>query len=99
MKQLAQVSYRSAPERDLETFAEELQRHGIECQAKKDSSIQVRIKEDVGTEANFQAALDCGVQIRHMARVEMTLKEVFSTRSANQWHPDGMMKERIYAGL
>jgi ABC-2 type transport system ATP-binding protein len=79
LKQLAQISYEVRIKGDSDTFIEALREQGVECNPSRDSRIQVRMKEELGTEFIFQTAYETGVQIRHMAKEEMTLKEVFAS--------------------
>ncbi len=79
LKRIAQAAYEIRLKGDADSFIDALAQRGIDCQTKKDNMLQVKIQEETGTETLFQAAQDAGVQIRHMAKEEMTLKEIFSS--------------------
>ena len=79
LKQLAHISYEIRIKGDTDMFIEALRERGFVCTPSRDSRIQVRIKENTGTEVFFKAAQEAGVQIRHMAKEEMTLKEIFAS--------------------
>ncbi|MBN2326630.1 MAG: ABC transporter ATP-binding protein [Candidatus Omnitrophica bacterium] len=79
LKQMAQSSYIIRIKGDMETFIDALREQGLECQPSRDSRIQVRMKEKLGTDVIFRIAHESGAQIRHMAKEEMTLKEVFAS--------------------
>lgn len=79
LKQLTQTSYEVRIKGDTDTFVDALRERGIECNPTRDNRIQVRVKEELGTDFIFRIAQETGAQIRHMAKEEMTLKEVFAS--------------------
>ncbi|MEW6237889.1 MAG: ABC transporter ATP-binding protein [Candidatus Omnitrophota bacterium] len=79
LKQLAYVSYEVRVKGDNAPFRAALEKRGGVCANKRDGLMQVKMTETLGTEAIFSSARETGVQIRHMAREEMTLQEVFSS--------------------
>jgi ABC-2 type transport system ATP-binding protein len=79
LKQLAQISFEVRIKGNAEQFAAALQAQGGECTAKRDGLLRVKFAENLGTETIFTAARNSGVQVRQLAREEMTLQEVFST--------------------
>jgi len=83
LKQLAQTSYEVRIKGDVDTFIDALREQGIECDPSRDNRIQVRVKEERGTDFIFRIAQETGAQIRHMAKEEMTLKEVFASAIHN----------------
>ncbi len=78
LKQLAQISFEIRIKGDSDSFCSAIQKVGGECNAKRDGLLSVKFAENLGTETIFSAARESGVQIRHLAREEMTLQEVFS---------------------
>ncbi len=79
LKRMAQTSYEVRIKGDPDLFMEALRKEGVECNPSRDSKIRVRMKEEMGTDWLYRIARDTGSQIRHMAREEMTLKEVFAS--------------------
>lgn len=79
LKQLAHVSYEVRLKGDEQPFLNVLQQNGGKCEYKRDGLLQVRMTENQGTDVIFKAARQTGVQIRHLAREEMTLQEVFAS--------------------
>ncbi len=79
LKQLAHVSYEVRLKGDEQPFLDALQHIGGKCDYKRDGLLQIRMTENQGTDVIFKAARQTGVQIRHLAREEMTLQEVFAS--------------------
>jgi len=79
LKQLAQVSYEVRIKGDENLFNQAVQRLGGQTWPKRDGLLRLRLAEDRGTEIIFAAAKETGAQIRHLAREEMTLQEVFAS--------------------
>ncbi len=79
LKQMAHVSYELRIKGDQEQFFNAIKNRGGECSSKRDGMIRLTLAENRGTETIFAAAKETDVQIRHLAREEMSLQEIFSS--------------------
>ncbi len=79
LKKLAHVSYEVRVKGNEQNFRQRLEQCGLRCNDKRDGMIQVRMTGENNTHVLFETAQQTGTQIRHMAREEMTLQEIFSS--------------------
>ncbi len=78
LKKAAPDLYEVRVKGDGETFTKAIEGRGAACKPLNDGLIEVSLLNGAGSEALFRAAVDSGVQIRHLARRAPTLEDVFA---------------------
>lgn len=80
LKKLAQTVYEVGFRGDTDWFMKALRRINAHCEpSRKNGLYRVTFSEEKGADAVFSAAKEAGVQIRHLAREELTLQQIFSS--------------------
>ncbi|MDX9753580.1 MAG: ABC transporter ATP-binding protein [bacterium] len=80
LKKLAHTVYEVGIKGDRKPFETAMQPYHARCEAsKKNGILRVLFSEEIEPMVIFQAAQAAGVQIRHLAREELTLQEIFAS--------------------